>query len=275
MPEKNESSRYGGYDENALIAELYDFTPVYTGRADVDYYLECAREAGGRILELGCGTGRVLIPLAEAGYEITGLDLSEHMLSRCREKLLRLPRETQQRVRLVQGNMADFNFSETFGLVLAPFRPFQHLLSVEEQVSCLGAVHRHLAPGGRFILDVFQPDPRRMFDPVYHQESEDFPEVELPGGRRFRRAHRIVAYHRAEQINDIEMIYYLTHADGRQERFTQQFPFRYFFRYEIEHLLARGGFRLRALYGNYDRSPLRDDSVEMIFMAEKAGAMAE
>src|SRR6266852_3355920 len=80
----------------------------------------------------------------------------------------------------------------------------------------------------------------------------------------------VVAFHRAEQRNDVEMIYYVTHPGGRQERLVFAFTIRYFFRYEVEHLLARCGFRVAALYGDFDRSPLVDTSPEMIFVAERA-----
>ncbi len=140
-------------------------------------------------------------------------------------------------------------------------------LSLEEQLACLGCVHRHLAPGGRLILDFFQTDPRRMHDPTFLVEKETMPEEELADGRRLRRTERAVAYHRAEQINEVEIIYHLTHPDGRRERVVQAFPFRYFFRYEVEHLLARCGFELEALHGDFDGSALEDDSPEMIFVA--------
>ena len=262
-------TRFGPYDNNPLVAELYDHTPLYAAREDIGLYVDCARQANSPVLELGCGTGRILIPTAAAGCEIVGLDASANMLARCRTKLERQPTAVQKRVRLVQGSMTDFMLEESFALVTAPFRVFQHLLRVEDQLECLRAVHRHLAPGGRFVFDVFHPNPRYLHDPEYLEEREEFGEVTLPDGRSFRRTWRIAAYRRAEQINEIEFIYYLTHADATKERIVEPFPLRYFFRFELEHLLARAGFRVAALYGDLDRSPLRDDSPEMIFVAEK------
>jgi hypothetical protein len=84
------------------------------------------------------------------------------------------------------------------------------------------------------------------------------------------RTERIAAFHRATQVNDIELIHYVTHPDGHKERLVYAFPMRYFFRYEVEHLLALCGMRIKALYGNYDRSLLGDTSPDMIFVAEKA-----
>lgn len=261
--------RFGPYDDNPLVAELYDHTPLYAAREDIGLYVDCARQANSPVLELGCGTGRILIPTAAAGCEVVGLDTSANMLAVCRTKLKRQPTAVQKRVRLVEGSMTDFMLEESFALVTAPFRVFQHLLRAEEQLECLRAVHRHLAPGGRFVFDVFHPNPRYLHDPEYLEEREEFGEVTLPDGRSFRRTWRIAAYRRAEQINEIEFIYYLTHADATKERIVEPFPLRYFFRFELEHLLARAGFRVAALYGDLDRSPLRDDSPEMIFVAEK------
>ncbi len=259
----------GLYDRNPLFAEFYDHTPIYAARADVPFYVDCARHASGKTLELGCGTGRILIPTAAAGCNIVGLDASGFMLERCRTKLERQPTEVQRRARLAQGNMIDFNLNESFALITIPFRGFQHLLRTEEQLSCLSCVHRHLAPGGRLVFDAFQPNPRYLHDPEYLEEREEFGETPLPDGRSFRRTWRIAAYRRAEQINEIEFIYYLTHADGTKERIVEPFPLRYFYRFELEHLLARAGLRLTNLYGDFDRTPLRDDSPEMIFVAER------
>lgn len=262
-------SRFGGYEDEPFIAEYYDCIPGYCDRADQDFYLDQARRAGGTILELGCGTGRVLIPLAGAGYDITGLDLSPHMLSKCRQKLAAQPEKTQDRVLLAQASMVDFQLNRVFDLVIAPFRSFQHLLSIEEQLACLHCINRHLVMGGTLILDLFQVKLDRIYDPKYLEEVEDFAETELPDGTRLRRSSRISAFHRAEQYNDVELIYHITHPDGSKERLVQAFPFRYFFRYEVEHLLTLRGFEVVGIYGDYDRSALHSDSPEMIFVARK------
>ena len=269
-PQKEEDSHADLY-ENAAAAEYFDclWSDVVRGRADADFYLATAKSLGGATLELGCGTGRLLLPLAEAGNRVCGLDLSPHMLERCRAKLTRIPRDVQDRVRLVEGNMVDFELGEQFQLVTFPFRSFQHLQSVSEQLACLRCAHRHLAPGGRLILDLFQTDPRRMHDPEFFKERAIPGEAALPDGRRLRLAERAVALHRAIQSNDVELIFYVTHPDGRVERIVNGFRVRYFFRYEVEHLLARAGFRVVELFGSFDRTPLQDDSTEMIFVAQE------
>jgi SAM-dependent methyltransferase len=264
-------SKYGGYVDQPILAELYDLVPGYAKRTDVDFYLQNCAAAGGSILELGCGTGRILIPAAEAGCRITGLDVSEHMLAECRRKLLQKSGSVQSRVQLIQSDMTSFDLTKSFHLITIPFRAFLHMITVDDQLACLRRVNQHLIMGGQLILDVFQVDLKKITNPRATEESEDFAEYELPDGRRLQRTSRIVAFHRADQVNDIEMIYHLTNLDGTTERIVQAFPFRYVFRYEMEHLLARCGFKVVDLFGNFDRSPLADNSPEMIFVAEKCG----
>jgi len=255
------------YDAHSEIGELYDHVPAYRDRKDVAFYLDLCRAAPGEVLELGCGTGRLLVPAAAAGCTITGLDGSVSMLERCRAKLRTLPADARNRVTLVEAEMAGFSLGRTFALATVPFRPFQHLVSVAEQLSFLACVHRHLEPGGKLALDVFHPHLTTLASDVDPQEIEDTPEVELGSGRRMRRAFRNVAKRRAEQTNDIELIYYVTDSAGVTTRIVQAFPMRYFFRYELEHLLARAGFEVAEFFGNFDRSPFADSSPEMIVIA--------
>ena len=113
---KTESNMTDAY---ADIAAYYDLAPIYQSRLDKDFYLARAREAAGAVLELGCGTGRILAPIAEAGVDITGLDASQAMLDICRSRTT---------APLVLGDMCRFDLGRQFALITIPFRPFQHLL---------------------------------------------------------------------------------------------------------------------------------------------------
>ena len=258
------------YDEYMSIAELYDYVLPYRERQDVGFFVEAAKESGGPVLELGCGTGRVLIPTAQAGIEITGLDLSAHMLEVCRGKLKAEPEEVRSRVRLVEGDMRRFEFSRTFRLITLPFRPFQHLTTVEEQLACLGCIRRHLAEDGRLILDIFNPKLEALLDTAFGEEVPEEGEFSIPDGRKLTRSHKIVLRDVPNQINYVELIYYVTHPDGRQERLVQAFPMRYLFRFEAEHLLRRAGFEVEQLYADYDKSPYGSKYPgELIFVAKK------
>ena len=265
------SATASGYDGRAEVAEFYDYFPLYAARDDVGFYVEEAVQAGGHVVELGCGTGRILIPIARAGVQITGIDASRSMLATCAAKLAREDTATRARTRVVRGDITDFSVGESATLAIAPFRSFQHLIAVDEQLACLHCVHRCLKSGGRFILDVFHTQAERMHDPRFSQPEIEVENVLLPDGRHFARSGRTAAFHRAIQVNDIELIYDVTHPDGRNERFVHAFPMRYYFRYELEHLLARAGFTLEAVYGDFQRDPIEDGSRDMIFIARKAG----
>jgi SAM-dependent methyltransferase len=261
----------GKYDEYKSIAELYDYVVPYRERTDVGFFVEAAKESGGAVLEVGCGTGRVLIPTARAGIEITGLDLSPHMLEVCRGRLKAEPEEVRSRVRLVQADMRQFELSQAFHLVTLPFRPFQHLTTVEDQLACLGCIRRHLAEGGRLILDIFNPSMEALTRTNFGEEVSEEPEFSMPDGRKVIRRHKIVSRDVSNQINAVELIYYVTHPDNRQERLVQAFPMRYLFRFEAEHLLARAGFEVEQLYADYDKSPYGAKYPgELIFVARKA-----
>ena len=258
-----------GY-QREFVADFYDQVDLYQHRPDVAFYTALATERGGPVLELGCGTGRVLLPTSKAGVEITGLDLSERMLSVCRSKLAGEAPEVQERVHLSHADMRSFDLGRRFGLVTIPFRPFQHLLTVDDQMACLASAHRHLEPGGTLALDVFNPSLQRLIDPRYLQELEPEPTFVMPDGRSVVRTDRNASVDLVNQIIHAEIIYYVTHPDGGQERLVHDFPMRYFFRYELEHLLVRAGFRVEAVYGDFDRSPVGVEAAgELVFVARR------
>jgi SAM-dependent methyltransferase len=259
-----------GYEDYAFIADLYDHVVPYRDRPDVPFYVEAGQESGGPVLEVGCGTGRILIPTARAGIEIVGLDLSPHMLAVCRDRLQEEPQEVQSRVQLVEADMRQFSLGQAFKLVTTPFRPFQHLTTVEDQMACLACIHRHLVKGGQLILDIFNPSLESLTTDDVGQEMGNEPEFTTPDGRRVVRRHKIVSRDRFNQINYVELIYYVTHPDGREERLVHAFPMRYLFRFEAQHLLTRCGFEVEQVYADYDKSPYGSKYPgELIFVAKK------
>ena len=263
-------SHSGGYAQYEFVADLYDHVVPYRDRQDVSFFVEAAQKSGGPVLEVGCGTGRVLIPTARAGLEIVGLDLSPHMLGGCREHLRTEPKEVRGRVRLVEADMRHFELNQTFALATIPFRPFQHLTTVQDQMACLKSIHRHLNDNGRLILDIFNPSLEALVDDNLGQEIGSEPEFITPDGRKVQRRHSAVSRDRFNQVNQIELIYYVTHPDGREERLVHAFPMRYLFRFEAEHLLARCGFQVEHLYADYDKTPYGEKYPgELIFVARK------
>jgi SAM-dependent methyltransferase len=257
------------YDSFEDLGLLYDYVGAYNARADIAFYLDEATRTDGKILEIASGTGRVLLPIARAGKEITGVELSRKMLGRCRERVAAEPDDVRARITLVEGDMRDFSVDGRFTLATIPFRPMQHLMTIEDQLSCLDAIRRHLEPGGRLIFDVYNPDLARIGSPAA-AEWNDTPETALPNGSSFHRGGRMVSVHRIEQVNEVELIYYVTTPDGKTDRRVHAFSMRWYLRAELEHLLARAGFVIDAIYGNFDRSPLTDDAPEMVVVSSMA-----
>jgi SAM-dependent methyltransferase len=254
------------------FAEFYDHLDVYVNRDDVDFFVSEAVAARGPVLELGCGTGRVLLPCARAGASIRGLDTSDAMLARCRRKLASEPEDVRRRVVLEQDDMRNFRFDTQFQLVTIPFRPFQHLAAVEEQLACLTSIHRALAVGGRLILDLFNPSLTHLVDESRFEEHSSGAPFTLPDGRIVERTERVTARDYLAQIVYADLIFYVTHPDGRRERLVQSIEMRYLFRFEVEHLLARCGFEIEAAYGDYKRTPLEaGPAQELLYVARKVG----
>jgi len=252
-------------------AEYYDFDHATT--VDIEFYLTYTRQCGSPVLELACGTGRLVIPLAEAGFEVYGLDASENMLARCRRKVEE--RRLADRVHPTQANMAAFDLPrKDFALAFVAVRSFMHLFTQADQLACLERVHRHLRPGGCFIVDVYAPDYEKMAQPpngpfVLRREFD------LPDGHHVIRRDRFVRNDLVHQIQHYEMKFEEYDAAGAlvRER-TVPMDTRYTFRYELQLLLERAGFELVDVFRDYDRRPY-DGTGEIIAVARRPQPGAE
>ncbi|MFQ5698017.1 MAG: class I SAM-dependent methyltransferase [Myxococcota bacterium] len=256
VPERiaSEVDEYG-----TVTARYYDaaYAPLRQG-ADIEFYRELARQAAGPVLELGCGTGRVLLPIAELGIPCTGLDASPRMLEVLRR------RSQVPTLRLVCQRMQAFDLGEErFTLIFSAFRALQHLYSVEDQLACLARVRRHLAPGGSFAFDVFAPQLERMAQ-VERPEQEDV-RFELEGEEIVRFVS--VRTDAASQILHVRMRYERRKGDSVLDDDVVEFRLRYFFRYELEHLLARAGFDDLEFLGGFDGRPYDYVSRETVVVA--------
>ena len=239
-------------DAQILLAELYDHVVPYQERTDVPFFVSSTRAEAGPTLEVGCGTGRVLIPIARAGVPVVGLDASPAALAVCRRKLGVEEPAVQRRADLVLGDMRSFELGRSFSSAIAPFRAFQHLETVEEQLECLTAIRRHLQPGAVFVLDLFNPDLARLaVDPAGEEEEPPFT---LEDGTRVVRRVRVLDRDLARQIVSVRFTYALNGAGGSRD-VMQEIRLRYLFRFEAEHLLARCGFDLEQVYSDYEQRP--------------------
>ena len=234
---------------------------------DVPFYVELARESGGPVLEMGCGTGRVLLPVARAGIEIVGVDGSEKMLERLESRLAEEPEAVRRRVRLLQGDIRTIHADGEFALVTAPFRVVQHLLEREDQRAWLRNVARHLRrePPGALVFDVFQPDYGLIAEsPIL---SVDVEREDPATGRTVRRVAR--AHHHPEsQLFEVGFEWLVEGEDGEETTEGQvETVARWFTRPELELLLEIEGFEVQDFWGDFDRTPFGADSEDQIVRA--------
>jgi len=253
-------------------ADLYD--ALYTDYVeDIPFYVEEARRAGSPVLELACGTGRVAIPVAQAGIELVGLDSSPAMLEQFRARLPLLAAEVRDRITLHQADMCDFDLgAERFTLITCPFRAFLHLLTVEDQLASLRNVHRHLQPDGRFALNFFNPSVTVIARNLTSHWSAVHPIQEYvhPDSGNTVIVHLTSQHNVVDQIIRDFRIEEEIDGNGQALRRTYKpLTVRWIYRYEFEHLLARCGLEVEALYGDFDRRPFADDLDELIWIARK------
>ncbi len=256
-----------------LRARFYDIDMgANNSGADIGFYTAQARRATGPVLELGCGTGRITLPLVQAGCQVVGLDSSSAMLDHLRGKARRvLTKEEISRLHLVQADMRALRFARRFALVLCPFAAFNYLTEPDDQTACLECVRANLDPGaGLFLVDNFVPH----YDLLCRPDAElIFDYRRSLGDGRFLERHKSIVKDRVAQVNEVTRKYRVVAEDGTElESLTTVDRVRYCFRYEMEHLLERHGFRVEAVFGDYQGDPYRYEAQMMVFAARVRGA---
>jgi SAM-dependent methyltransferase len=245
------------YDDGELYDALFD-----SHHDDLPFWLSFVREGRGPFLELACGTGRVLLPLLEAGLDGDGLDASAEMLARCAAKV----RETGKRPKLVQGDMREFRMPRRYARVLCAFNAFAHVLDTESQLAALRCVREHLLDGGAFALDIGYPRP----DIWSVKPGERILEGEFAHPSRptrlylyDRRTMDPLAQTQHSQIEieerDLHGGLMRTHVSRTVLRWTQRF--------ELELLFRAAGFTRWQIHGGFEREPLTTGSQQMIATA--------
>ena len=250
---------------DAQLAQLYD---VFVFDADLPLYQDLARQAGARVLEVACGSGRLLVPLARDGLHVVGIDISPPMLALARAKLE--ANGLAGTAELIQADMRSFRLQQRdFDLAIVPVKSFAYITEAAEQLKCLASIHAHLRPGGLLAMDLLHPLPewtsaRRgsMRDDLLQHVAEQ--------GFTLSRVESVVSTDLARQIRVIRSIYEMVDDSGKvvDKRFVE-WPYRWVHRYEAEHLLHRAGFEVEAVYGGYQREPFTSESTAMLFVARK------
>jgi SAM-dependent methyltransferase len=249
-------------DQFDLYARFYDLD---LGGFDADLLMvqQFAARCGSPVLELACGTGRVLLPLARQGYQVTGVDISPAMLEVARHKVA--AEGLADRITLVEGDMRDFALDGRFNLAFVAVNSFMHILTTDDQLAALACIRRHLNPGGLLLIDLFNPDLGSLLDArgqVHMDKTMTDPET----------GHRLVRFHTrtvdlGQQTQQITFIVDEVDGDGQVRRTLFPFSMRYLFRPELELLLRHAGFTVEAVYGSYDLEEFSGDSDRMIAVA--------
>jgi SAM-dependent methyltransferase len=253
----------------ALLARYYDLENAdFT--EDLDFWLELAEEHGDPVLELGCGTGRVLLHLARRGHAVTGIDNSPEMLARLETKWA-AARNMRGGVQpnaptVIRADMKDFTTEQRFRLALMPFNTFMHLLTLEDQIAALSCICKHLQPGAALALDM--PNPGAAYAAPAGEQGLTLERTFMDGesGSAVQQFSS-VAVDRAAQLAHITWLYDAVAPDGTVQRAIVPLTLRYTFPGEMRLLLEKCGFTLAHLYGDYQRAPFADGSPRMIVVA--------
>lgn len=253
------------YNYNEATVRFYDvlydqFTGLLrSGKERADMYLDEISKAKGAVLEAGAGTEMIFVPALKNGADIYGIDKSPLMYDKLTSKLM-----LSERHRIIQGDIRDFRLDKKFSLVISPFRVFQHLLTIEDQLKALNNIYNHLEEGGLFIFDLFCPDLTRLHTEV--NESLEF-EGEYEAGKKVKRYFSV----KPDYINQTQHVTfkYVWDEDGAENSSEYSFPMRYFFRFEVENLIARTKFTFENIYGDFKKSTLSNKSNEFVIFCRK------
>lgn len=246
-----------------VVARFYDAVYAHV-RDGVDnrWYLARMESARGPVLEIGVGTGRLLRDALRLGVDAYGIDVSPAMIERCRARL-----EPHERERVSVDDAVRMRLDRRFALIAAPFRVLSHVFEIEDQLRLLDNVYDHLKPGGAFIFDLYVPNLGLLQGGL--PERCDFDGEHVPG-RRLRRFVSSAPADLARQTNRVRMTF-VWDDDGGERRADWEFEMRFFFRFELEHLVARSKLRLEALHGDFEGGPLTAESRELVVVCRRDG----
>jgi SAM-dependent methyltransferase len=234
---------------------------------DIPFYLEVAKSVRGSALEVGCGTGRVLLVVARAGIQIDGLDFSPDLLSILKGKLFQEPAEVRERVTLHQGDMRNFSLGKAYDLITVPFRPLQHLFTVDDQLAAFRCFNAHLKIGGTLAFNVFYPD-------FHILERVGVENVELEwmdpqdSSITVRRSFLRKSVDKLNQFFEGEFIFRSYRGEQLIQEERSVLNMSYYTYPHVLLLLKDAGFKVKEEYGSYDKEPI-SICKEMIFIAEK------
>jgi len=267
-----------GPDSYNISAKYYDAAYAKLAEkqvlVDAPFYVDLAKRSGGPVLEIGCGTGRVLLRIAREGIVIEGVDNSRPMLAVLRKHLEEESREVRARVTLHEDDMRKFRLGRKFPLVIIPFRPMQHMYTMEDQLAALKTAAAHLEDDGRLAFDVFYP----QFELIPAGIGEERLEVEwgLDGDplKITRRYFRKESYDKIAQTFSATFLFRTYYGDSLVNEETEPLKMSYYTYPQMRALFAMAGLEIVEQYGSFRRTPLDNDATDMIFVVRKEKAQA-
>ncbi len=234
---------------------------------DIPFYLSLAQRTGSPILELGCGTGRLVIALAQAGYRVTGVDNLPEMLALAQGKVQAAGPTVSDQVQLVLQDLRQLALSERFSLAILAVNTLMHVAEARQQAEVLGRIFQHLRPGGMLSLDLFPPHPA-LLAPAEGELCLDKTLLDPETGRQaLKFVARQVDY--AQQTITFVVMYDEVGPQGQVTRTAASFPLRYLHRPEAEQLLRAAGFALEGVYGSYDLDAFQDGDERLLLLARR------
>lgn len=244
-----------------MIRDIYQnprhYDLLVPGPNDLPFYRRQVEKWGEPVLELGCGTGRLCIALAAAGIDVTGLDRAPAMLEEARHKA----RQRGATIQFVHADCRDYSLERQFRLIFFANNSLSHLLTRAEVESCFRCVRQHLAPGGRFILDLFTPSLRILTrHPAQHYPVGRYDDPDGSGLVAVTETNR---YDPATQVNHIVWHY---RWESRPEVVHIPLDLRMFYPQEIDALLEYNGFAIEHKYGDYKETPFGGDSPKQLLI---------
>jgi ubiquinone/menaquinone biosynthesis C-methylase UbiE len=246
---------------------------------DVEFYVSLVRRLQPRkVLELGCGTGRITLPLAEQGtqlaFDVTGLDSQAEMLETAKKRLLEAPPKVRERLRLIQGDMRTWQSESAFDLIVIPCSSISHLLTLQDQLTVWNQCRRNLRPGGRFVVEITMPNMATFADsfnvPPRALVEIDVDKSDESDGVRFirRKTSRYLSHEQCAQTRFL----YEKYQNGRAiDGYIDDFAGHVFFPRELQLLFIHTGFEVEQTLGDYRGRPLKPNSPLIIMIGKLAG----
>jgi len=251
----------GEPDAYSTIARFYDLE-YDAFEADLEFYRQFAQRADGPVLELACGSGRVLRALTKLGLPLTGIDISDAMLECARTRLPESVELLRRNMQWISEPSAPGN--TPFSLIFCAINSFLHLPDANAQLQALAEARDVAAPDALLILDIFAPDHAYLASLDGRLEHR-FTAMLEDGARLDKWALR--EHDLATQTIDSTLFFDVIATDGSLHRYVDRYLTRYVFRYELEHLLERAGWQIASLFGSYELDPYDSDSERMLVLA--------